>query len=165
MEVWKQIDGFEYYEISNQGRIRSYWNNRHDRKEEPHLVKCWSTKFGHLVVALSTKEIKDQRFYVHRLVGKFFLENPHNKRFIDHIDRNPSNNYVSNLRWVDHCENMANVAVSKNNKCGEKNIHYSAKGKGHWVVQIMRRGVRFQKQFDTLEKAITARDKFLDNNK
>lgn len=37
---------------------------------------------------------------VHRLVAKAFLPNPDNLPEVDHIDGNPSNNNVSNLRWV-----------------------------------------------------------------
>lgn len=37
---------------------------------------------------------------VHRLVAKAFLPNPDNLPEVDHIDGNPANNNVSNLRWV-----------------------------------------------------------------
>ena len=157
MEIWKKIEGFEFYEISNMGNLRSYWNNRHNRKEEPHLIKPWRLNHGHLVVSLSTKETKNQRFLIHRLVAAAFLDKPDDMDVVDHIDRNPSNNSVENLRWGTQCDNMANVGVSKNNKCGEKNI---CKNKNKWVFQLMRKGETVRKSFDTVEEAINFRNNF-----
>lgn len=45
---------------------------------------------------------------VHRLVAKAFLPNPDNFKEVDHIDGNPSNNNVENLRWVSHRQNIDN---------------------------------------------------------
>lgn len=45
---------------------------------------------------------------------KSFIENPHKKQFVDHIDTNRSNNNVSNLRWVTRLENNNNpITLSK----------------------------------------------------
>ena len=41
---------------------------------------------------------KAKLYLMHRLVAIAFLDNPDNKPNIDHIDHNPSNNHVSNLR-------------------------------------------------------------------
>lgn len=47
-------------------------------------------------------------FFVHRAVAELFIPNPENKPCIDHIDTDRTNNYVGNLRWVTHKENMNN---------------------------------------------------------
>lgn len=47
-------------------------------------------------------------FKVHRLVAYKYIPNPLNKPQIDHIDRDVSNNDVSNLRWVTNYENQQN---------------------------------------------------------
>ena len=38
--------------------------------------------------------------YVHRLVAKAFIPNPHNYEQVDHINNDRSDNRVSNLRWM-----------------------------------------------------------------
>lgn len=62
-------------------------------------------KLGYKVITIAGK-----RYKVHKLVAETFLENPDNLPVIDHIDRNPSNNDVSNLRWASYKTNMLNKA-------------------------------------------------------
>lgn len=57
--------------------------------------------------------IKNKSYFVHRLVAQTFLPNPENKRTVDHIDRNPSNNRLSNLRWATHKEQIRNSSTLK----------------------------------------------------
>lgn len=45
---------------------------------------------------------------VHRLVAECFIPNPHNKKTVDHIDRNPLHNSVYNLRWATQQEQCLN---------------------------------------------------------
>lgn len=58
---------------------------------------------GYLVVKINKK------FYrVHRLIAETFLQNPEGKPVVDHINRNPSDNRLSNLRWATVSENTEN---------------------------------------------------------
>lgn len=72
-----------------------------------HQIKPRKTKRGYLQVDLRVDNTK-RAFAVHRLVAKAFIPNPDNKPEIDHIDGDPTNNHVWNLRWVTHAENMNN---------------------------------------------------------
>ena len=76
-----------------------------------------------------TKGCKDGRGYyhvglnykcysMHRLVAETFLDNPNNLKFVDHIDRDKSNNDLSNLRWVTAQENLYNRRNA--NKIGKR---------------------------------------------
>ena len=98
MEVWKKIKGFENYEISNEGRLKSlHFGKEIFRKSKP-------TKQGYVRFALC-KNGKQFIFLAHRLVAEAFIENPEKKLCVNHKDENKANNNVLNLEWVTHKEN------------------------------------------------------------
>ena len=57
----------------------------------------------YLVITIGRK-----RTYVHRLVAETFLERIPGMDIVDHIDRDPTNNSVFNLRFTDTRGNMRN---------------------------------------------------------
>lgn len=76
----------------------------------PHLNSKW--RFG--TVNLSGYRqlwYNKKLYYVHRLMAETFLPNPQGKPTVDHIDRNPSNNFLSNLRWATQSEQNENSAL------------------------------------------------------
>lgn len=87
------------------------------------------------IVHLYKRPGKRKAITVHRLVACAFIENPNNYSSIDHIDGDPMNNHVSNLRW---CTNTINM----NNPITRSRISLSKKGKYNTpksmpVAQIM----------------------------
>lgn len=58
---------------------------------------------GYLVVKINHKFHR-----VHRLIAETFLPNPENKPVVDHINRDPSDNRLSNLHWATVSENTEN---------------------------------------------------------
>lgn len=98
MEIWKKIKGFENYQISNFGNVKSfYFGNEILRKTK-------MSKDGYVSVILTIKG-KQKNCFIHRLVAEAFVEKIEGKNFINHKDENKSNNVVSNLEWVTHEEN------------------------------------------------------------
>ena len=96
-EIWKKIEGYEKYSVSNYGRVRN------DNKNL--ILKPEITKFGYCRVRLNGKHI-----FVHQLVARAFIPytglNPDGteikgNRCINHKDENPLNNTVDNLEWCD----------------------------------------------------------------
>ena len=102
MEIWKDIEGFPGYQISDQGSIKSYINNRHGIGKKSHFLKPTITKRGYCVVQLG----RGNRRQVHRLVAKAFIPNPDGLPLVRHLDDNPSNNSVTNLAWGTQTDNM-----------------------------------------------------------
>jgi hypothetical protein len=68
-------------------------------------MKQYSDKDGYALVNKSVRG-KTINFKVHRLVAEIYIPNPENKRCVNHIDGNKTNNKVENLEWVTHSENM-----------------------------------------------------------
>lgn len=52
--------------------------------------------------------------YVHVLVAETFLPNPENKPYVDHRNRNRTDNRVQNLQWVTAIENANNTETVLN---------------------------------------------------
>lgn len=106
-------------------------------------------------------QTKSGRFKLHHMVvGK-----PTKGLVTDHVNRNKLDNRKSNLRQVSYSINNINRDISSDNKSGHKNVHYS-KRDSKWYVQISRNYKVFNVgQFNTIENAVNARDKFLSNLK
>jgi hypothetical protein len=73
-------------------------------KNKAHWTFGSITKNGYRQVSIYKKH-----YLVHRLVAETFIPNPENKPFIDHINRDRSDNRVENLRWVTAQENQNNT--------------------------------------------------------
>ncbi len=147
-----EIIDYPNYLIYDDGRV--YSKNR-NKFMKPHLNK----RNGYYMINLY-KNCKSQNFNIHRLVASHYIPLVDGKDYVDHIDRNKTNNDISNLRWVNNSENGINTGVYKNNVCGHKNI--SLTKYDTYRVHIMRnKKFIYNKTFKTLEEAIVARDDFI----
>lgn len=109
-ETWKQVIGYDMYQVSNLGRIRN--------KNTGKVLKPAYQPSGYTIVCLR-KDGKNNTEPVRRIVMNAF--NPiynSNKYDIIHIDNDKTNNTVDNLKWVTRKYNMANNnSVSTELKC------------------------------------------------
>ena len=55
---------------------------------------------------------------------------------VDHIDGNPLNNRIENLRPANSFQNQANRKANKSNKSGYKNVNWDERSKS-WEVKFM----------------------------
>ena len=97
------------------------------RKREGKMIECSqcpnSTKDNYWIVTLYTKEGKRVKRSMHRLLMETFVHNPDNKRHINHIDGNKSNNALSNLEWCTPSENAQHAVALGLNKPPCKEVH------------------------------------------
>lgn len=113
-EEWRVIKDFTDYEISNLGNVRrcTSSNNWHIGK----VLQQTLNNCGYYCVTLR-KNKKSYCKTIHRLVANAYIPNPNNYSDVDHIDRNKTNNIISNLRWLSHKDNMHNqdrsIAIKK----------------------------------------------------
>lgn len=125
-EIWRKIEGFEKYEVSNLGRVRSL---NYRKTKETKILKLCKDKYGYLRVGLS----KDGKMYnksIHRLVATAFISNPGEKEQVNHIDGNKQNNVVKNLEWCSNTENQRHAwRTGLKNEETKKKISKTLKGK------------------------------------
>lgn len=100
-EIWKVIAGYENYEVSNLGNVRSL-NYNHTGKIKK--MRFNHNKEGYVIVGLCTKG-KRKNFSVHRLAAQAFIPNSFKKPQVNHIDECKTNNCIDNLEWVTAKEN------------------------------------------------------------
>jgi hypothetical protein len=74
-------------------------------------------------------------FLAHRVIWEMVKGAIPNGMIIDHIDRNPLNNRIDNLRLVTRAENQRNLSMSKKNASGYNGVSWS-KPMNKWRVRI-----------------------------
>tara|TARA_R110000744_G_scaffold332522_1_gene437949 strand:- start:45 stop:491 length:447 start_codon:yes stop_codon:yes gene_type:complete len=146
-----EIVGYTNYLIYEDGRV---WSKNRNK-----FRKAYTDTAGYKRTSLSNNN-KSRKYLVHRLVAEAYIPNDDNKPCVDHIDRDKSNNHVSNLRWVSHIENMNNLGEYKNNTSGHKNISKNGNG---WIFNIVSYKIRHNKSFKTLDEAIEYKNNYLLN--
>lgn len=110
-EEWQWVVGYEgHYKISNEGRVFSASraitapSNRKRFLVGKIMRARISPQDGGCYIVLS-KNNRRKTVKVHRLVAIAFIPNPENKKTVNHIDGNRSNNRIENLEWATFSEN------------------------------------------------------------
>lgn len=102
-ELWKPILGASRYEVSNMGRVRTYYKTKDyfaEKQSEQNPIS------GYLQVHLTLDTGKPKTYRLHRLVAKAWVEGwSEDRDIVNHIDGNRLNNAASNLEWVNISEN------------------------------------------------------------
>lgn len=110
---FRKIPSLKYlYEIREDGRVMRNVKSKKQiairldtRHSRPGYYAAWT-------YALLDGERKVRRHMIHRLVAECWLGPCPAGLEVDHIDRNPRNNHFSNLRYVNHSQQMRNRTLS-----------------------------------------------------
>lgn len=92
VEIWRDIEGYHDYQVSNLGRVKSL------KYGKEKILRGCKDSDGYLLINL-WKDGKKKSYKIHRLVASAFLDNPNNLPEVNHIDEDKTNNCVSNLEW------------------------------------------------------------------
>jgi len=151
------------YIIYQDGRV--YSNRRSGKRFLKPRVKDKRKKKWYYTVRLYTAVGVWKEEYIHRLVALAFVPNGDNKPYVDHINRNTTDNSFTNLRWVTHGENMTNRAPCKKTTIPHRHIYIEAYPSGKKCYRILinrnRKSVyrkRFLTEKFTLEQVVKHRD-------
>lgn len=121
-EIFKAINEFPDYEISNLGRVRTRsrmvrythakTNNEHWRVTEKRFLKIYENKrTGYKFCQLYLNKKMYNRT-IHRLVANEFVLNPLHLEYVNHKDGNKHNNAYENLEWCTNEYNHEHATVN-----------------------------------------------------
>ena len=115
MELWKNIEESTNYEVSNYGNIRNTKSGQ--------ILNPGESGNGYKQVALKMKASnKFEKRYVHRLVSFYWLENPENKREVNHINLDKTDNRVENLEWITSSENQKHKYQNRDYRTSNRKV-------------------------------------------
>ena len=99
----KDVIGYEgLYTCDEYGNVFSCVTNSSRRKK---LMKQ-NIRNGYYYVNLTDINGKQSKKYVHRIIAQVFIDNPNDKKEVNHIDCNKLNNNIMNLEWTTRKENL-----------------------------------------------------------
>lgn len=127
------MDWNEYFYYDETSPTLLRWKVKVGRVDKG-FVAGYKNNGGYFVL-----QLKSKCYLIHRILYEMFVGPIKAGYEIDHIDGNPSNNSLDNLRMTTHKINLRNMKMSKANKSSVKGVHlketYNKSGKKfqYWV--------------------------------
>jgi len=148
MEKWLNLkyEGFEQYQISNLGSVRSPRG----------IMKSRPNSRGYHIIGLRHHEtIKQKTFSVHRLVADHFIDKPEGKDYVNHIDGDKNNNTAENLEWVTQSENQIHayrIGLQVKTEEQVERMRYYAKKKRR-PIRVINERLGIDAEFESIAEA------------
>lgn len=122
------------------------WNSKHAGTiaGSPNVNRRWSTK------------INAKLYQNHRLAWALYYGCWPDDQ-IDHINGNPEDNRISNLRVVSNAENQRNTKRKKNNTSGVTGVSWHKRGRVWCATIRINQKQRHLGQFSNFDQAVAAR--------
>jgi len=141
VEQWKDILGYEgHYQISDLGRVKSFKLKNKGRILSVKNKNGWYLSFRPCING------KAKTHRIHVLVCKHFIQNPENKKYVNHKNSNKQYNLKGNLEWCTQSENSKH-AIS-NNPNILKGINDYNKNRSQIILQFDLKGIFIEEHFN-----------------
>jgi len=127
IEEWRPVVGFEgSYSVSNHGNVKSIDRKRGRKQIKGRPLHPFKERSGHYYIQLHENGTTKGCF-VHRLVLLAFVGECPQGEECCHIDGNPANNHVDNLRWGTRKSNIRDMLIAhmSGGKCCNARLSFS----------------------------------------
>lgn len=138
---WRPVVGYEgLYEVSMDGEVRSLDRitemprRREVRKYKGKILRPGASGYGYPIVVLCKNGVT-KSCTVHRLLVEAHRGPIPFGMDIDHINGNPTDNSLGNLRVVTTSQNVRNKTKTWN-RHGHRGVHFRDRGVKKWVARI-----------------------------
>ena len=125
-EQWVVVREFPNFAVSNQGRVINLTTGN--------APKLWKDPKGYALVRLKN-DSRELLVALHHLVAFTFIENDCDLPCVDHINNDPNDNRVVNLRWCTQQQNCWNRTKHVNTTSKYKGVTWN-KLCNKWIAQI-----------------------------
>lgn len=143
-EIWLDIEGYEGYQVSNLGRVKSLDRGKQSKKKKKDGTYAVYHLKGRMMKLYKGEYYRVELGYrqgglsVHSLIAKAFIPNPKNNPCVNHIDGNKHNNNISNLEWCTYSDNQRH-AFRTGLKSNHNENHSQWKISNNKVLEIRER--------------------------
>lgn len=126
-EVWREIPVAPGMEVSNLGRVRTFWTRvgapqrRTIIGRDPLVVTPRVDRYGYESIRVRVDSGVYRRVFIHRLVAEAFVGSIPVGMEINHLDGNKRNNRASNLEITSRRANAQHASRLGLYWCGDRN--------------------------------------------